>query len=201
MTEHDRRYLAWAGRQGPRVHDLDWRLRHLPWRHRFLLHRYAVQGRRVLDYGCGDGVLAVALARRGATVVGFDVSRAAIAQAARFGAGTTGLALTTSEPDGAAFDLVFCTEVLEHVENDAAFAARLAALARPGGLVIGTTPVGRAFWDPDHRHIYDVARLRALFEPLGRLRLRRRYRSTLRNLLPWRQRGAAVFHFELVRSG
>ena len=181
MTEHDRLYLAWAARQGPKVHDLDWRLRHLPWRHRFLLRRYPVRGRRVLDYGCGDGVLAVALA-----------------QAARFGAGIPGLTLTRSEPEGA-FDLVFCTEVLEHIEDDAGFAGRLAALALPGGLVIGTTPVGRAFWDPDHRHIYEAARLRAILEPLGQLRLRRRYRSALRNLLPWRQRGAAVFHFELVR--
>lgn len=199
MTAYDDRYREWAARQGSKVADLGWRLAHLPWRQRMLLRRYPLRGRRVLDYGCGDGVFAVALARRGAVVVGYDVSEAAIAQATRFRALVPELEVTTVEPEEAGFDLVFCTEVLEHAEDDRAFAARVIARVRAGGLLVGTTPVGRAFWDPDHKHVYDAEGLRAVLAPLGHLTIRRRYRTALRNLLPWPQEGAAVFHFEVTR--
>ena len=200
MTAYDDRYREWAARQGARVADLGWRLAHLPWRQRMLLRRYPLRGQRVLDYGCGDGVFAVALARRGATVVGYDVSEAAIAQAALFRDGIPELEVTTVEPEEAGFDLVFCTEVLEHAADDRTFAARVMARVRAGGLLVGTTPVGRAFWDPDHKHVYDADGLRAVLDPLGRLTVRRRYRTALRNLLPWPQAGAAVFLFEVSRA-
>jgi 2-polyprenyl-3-methyl-5-hydroxy-6-metoxy-1,4-benzoquinol methylase len=198
MTDYDQQYLAWAQRQGPRVADLPWRLAHLPWRQRMLVRHSQLRGRRVLDYGCGDGAFAAALALAGAAVVGYDISTTAIAQAARFAALTPGLVVSTSPPEPRAFDLVFCTEVLEHIEDDRAFAAQVAQCARPGGRVVGTTPVGRAFWDPDHKHIYDMAQLTAVLSPLGKVTIRRRYRTPLRNLLPWPQSGAAVFHFEIL---
>lgn len=199
MTDYDVRYREWIAPQGPEGLDLTARLAALPWRHRMLLRRYPVRGRRVLDYGCGDGVFCLALARAGAEVVGFDVSAAALAQARRFAAGSTGVHFTAVPPEPDTFDLVFCTEVLEHIEDDRAFAAQLLVRVRPGGRLVGTTPVGRAFWDPDHRHIYDAAGLAAILEPLGQVRIMRRYRSRLRNWLPWPQDGAAVFLFEVVR--
>ena len=55
-------------RQGPRALDLDWRLTHLLWRQRALLRRYSPEGKRVLDFGCMDGVFthqAAAAGRRG----------------------------------------------------------------------------------------------------------------------------------------
>jgi len=199
MTDADARYLDWIGKQGPAGLDCTARLSALPWRHRMLLRRYPVRGLRVLDYGCGDGIFALALARAGAEVVGYDISAAAIAQARRFADQAAAAAFTTEEPPAGGFDLVFCTEVLEHVPDDHLFAARVLDRARPGGRLIGTTPVGRAFWDPDHRREYDAARLAAVFRPLGAYRIRRRYRTPLRNWLPWPQRGAAVFLFDVVR--
>jgi 2-polyprenyl-3-methyl-5-hydroxy-6-metoxy-1,4-benzoquinol methylase len=199
MTDYDDAYRRWAAGQGPRVHDLDWRLANLPWRQRILLRRIPVRGRRVLDYGCGDGVFAAALARAGAGVTAFDVSGAALEQARAYAVHVPGLEIAAAEPPPRRFDVVFCTEVLEHVEDDRTFAVRVAERARPGGLVVGTTPVGQAFWDPDHKHSYDEAGLRAVLAPLGTLTLTRRYRTALRNVLPWPQAGAAVFLFEILR--
>jgi 2-polyprenyl-3-methyl-5-hydroxy-6-metoxy-1,4-benzoquinol methylase len=199
MTEHDSRFDAWFARQGPRAGDLQWRLAHLSWRHRVLLRRYPVQGLTVLDYGCGDGVFAAALSRLGASVVGYDVSTAAIAQAEQFSRIGAPFSVTTAEPDPHRFDIVFCTEVLEHAEDDRGFIAGVAERARPGGRLIGTTPVGRAFWDPDHKRVYDRRLLEQLLTPLGDLEIRRYYRTWARNLLPWEQRGAAVFIFRIER--
>lgn len=199
MTDYDAQYEAWIARQGLRARDLDWRLTHLPWRQRMLLGRLAVQGRRILDYGCGDGVFATALAQRGWHVTGYDVSQAAIDAARTLSAGRIGVHFTTEEPPDGTFDLVICTEVLEHIDDDREFAARVLARARPGGMLIGTTPVGRAFFDPDHRHVYDMPGLASILAPLGQVEIQRRYRTRLRNLLPWPQRGAAVFLFRVVR--
>lgn len=199
MSAHDERYRAWLVAQGPAGLDREARIASLPWRHRVLLRRYPVRGLRVLDYGCGDGIFALVVARTGATVIGFDLSTAAIEQARRFGAGETSVSFTTEAPAPGGFDLVFCNEVLEHVADDRAFAVALVACLRPGGRLVGTTPVGRAFWDPDHKRAYDAASLTAVLAPLGTLRLRRWYRTPLRNWLPWPQRGAAVFLFEVLR--
>ena len=67
-----------------------------------------------------------------------------------------------------------------------------------GGSVVGTTPVGSYFWDPDHKREYDEAMLKRVLAPWGRVRLHRYYRSTLRNFVPIRQCGAAVFIFEVT---
>ena len=51
--------------QGPRALDLDWRLGHLLWRQRALLRRYPPEGKRVLDFGCMDGVFTLRLQQLG----------------------------------------------------------------------------------------------------------------------------------------
>ncbi len=198
-TEYDRQYHVWLERQGDAVRDLEWRLRHLPWRQRVLLRRYPPAGKRVLDCGCMDGVFTFALQRAGARAVGYDISAAAIAQATVFRGAAATPVFTTQPPDPGTFDLVFCCEVLEHMRDDRAFAGELVRYLAPGGRVVGTTPVGHAFWDPDHKRTYDdEAALRRVLEPWGCVRLRRYYRTRLRNLLPVRQRGAAVFVFEVA---
>ena len=200
MTDHDARFQERFSRLGPRAGDLSWRLTQLPWRHRVLLRRYPVTSLRVLDYGCGDGLFASALARLGASVVGYDISGAAIAQAQRFAESGPAFAATTVEPPDGGFDIVFCTEVVEHADDDRSFIGRVFSRVRPGGLLVGTTPVGRAFWDPDHKRFYDQAGLLHLLAPLGAVELRRYYRTWARNLLPWAQRGAAVFIFQVRRT-
>jgi 2-polyprenyl-3-methyl-5-hydroxy-6-metoxy-1,4-benzoquinol methylase len=87
--------------------------------------------------------------------------------------------------------------VLEHVDDDRAFVGTLMRFLAPGGVLVGTTPVGRFFWDPDHKRLYDEELLERTLSPWGAVRIRRYYRTPLRNLLPFRQAGAAVFIFEV----
>jgi 2-polyprenyl-3-methyl-5-hydroxy-6-metoxy-1,4-benzoquinol methylase len=101
-------------------------------------------------------------------------------------------------PERGGFDIVYCQEVIEHVEDDSALIGDLVGFLAPGGSVVGTTPVGRYFWDPDHKRVYDEASLLRALDPWGRVRIRRYYRTRLRNLLPIRQRGAAIFIFEVM---
>lgn len=203
-AEYDRQYAVWVEKhlaQGEHMRDLEWRLHHLLWRHRVLLRRYDVRGQRVLDHGCMDGVFSLALQRAGAHVTGFDVSPAAIAQATAFRGDAPEPAFTLEPPEKGQFDMVFSNEVIEHMPDDQAFAGELASYLKTGGRIIGTTPVGRSFWDPDHKRLYDEPTLRRALQPWGRVTISRFYRSPLRNLLPIKQRGAAVFIFEVEKLG
>jgi 2-polyprenyl-6-hydroxyphenyl methylase/3-demethylubiquinone-9 3-methyltransferase len=132
----------WWDPQGPMrpLHDinpvrLDWVDRLAP-----------LAGRRVLDVGCGGGVLAEAMAQRGATVTGIDLSgkplRVAQLHALETGAPveyreTAAEALAAEQP--ATFDVVTCMEMLEHVPDPASVVAACATLAKPGGTVFFST--------------------------------------------------------------
>ena len=101
-------------------------------------------GRNVLDVGCGDGDLAVALWRRGAKAVGIDVSDAMIAaaeaRAKKHGADVAfHLAAAENLPfPPERFDVVVAVTILCFVENPAAIFREIARVLRPGGrLVIG----------------------------------------------------------------
>jgi 2-polyprenyl-3-methyl-5-hydroxy-6-metoxy-1,4-benzoquinol methylase len=196
-SEHDDQYRAWLTRQGPRALDLDWRLGHLLWRQRVLLRRYPPEGKRVLDFGCMDGVFTLRLQQLGGKAVGYDLSAEAIAQAEKFRGPASQPTFTTVAPGPGQFDVVYCNEVLEHVQDDVAFVGELVGFLAPGGLLVGTTPVGRFFWDPDHKRFYDKGSLQRALAPWGTVRIRRFYRTPLRNLLPFRQSGSAVFIFEV----
>jgi 2-polyprenyl-3-methyl-5-hydroxy-6-metoxy-1,4-benzoquinol methylase len=196
--EYDRQYRVWVERQGPRALDLDWRLTHLLWRHRALLRRYSPEGKRVLDFGCMDGVFTLRLQQLGGESVGYDISPAAIDQAKRFRGSAARPVFTTVPPGPGQFDRIYCSEVLEHVEDDSGLIGELVGYLAQGGAVVGTTPVGQNFWDPDHKRLYDEALLQRALAPWGKVRVHRYYRSPLRNLLPLRQRGAAVFIFEVT---
>lgn len=100
---------------------------------------------RVLDVGCGGGLLAEPLARLGAEVVATDPSPAAIA-AARAHAEAAGVTVDyrvgTAEDrlaESEVYDLVVASEVVEHVGDVPVFLQSLAALTRPGGLVVFST--------------------------------------------------------------
>ena len=196
--KYDDLYRAWLERQGEQALDPEWRKQHLLWRHRALLRRYPPGGKRVLDFGCMDGIFTLKLQELGGDAVGYDVSPAAIRQAERFRGPAERPVFSTEPPRPGGFDLVYCQEVMEHVPDDGALVGELVSFLAPGGSVVGTTPVGRYFWDPDHKHVYDETTLRRVLTPWGKVRLSRYYRTPLRNLVPVRQRGAAVFVFEVT---
>ncbi|HEV2569171.1 bifunctional 2-polyprenyl-6-hydroxyphenol methylase/3-demethylubiquinol 3-O-methyltransferase UbiG [Sphingomonas sp.] len=106
--------------------------------------RRPLAGRSAADVGCGAGLLCEPLARLGADVVGIDAAPENIA-AARLHAEGQGLAIDyrTGSIDvlGAEpFDLITSMEVIEHVEDPAAFLGGLAAALAPGGMLILSTP-------------------------------------------------------------
>ena len=106
-----------------------------------------LKGQRVLDVGCGGGILADAMARKGADVLGIDLAEKSlkVAQLHALEAGTSQItyrlvaaeALAAEMPDH--FDVVTCMEMLEHVPDPASAVQACARLAKPGGWVFFST--------------------------------------------------------------
>ena len=134
----------------PRFWDPDGEFRPLhllnPVRTSFIAERAALSGARVLDVGCGGGLLCEALARAGAQVTGIDLAPGMI-EVARLHALSQNLKIEYRIQDAqelaaaspGAFDIVTCMELLEHVPQPAATTAALARLTRGGGAVFVST--------------------------------------------------------------
>jgi 2-polyprenyl-6-hydroxyphenyl methylase/3-demethylubiquinone-9 3-methyltransferase len=104
-----------------------------------------LKGLRMLDIGCGGGILSEPLARLGADMVGADPAEANI-EAARLHAADGGLAIdyraTTAEAlseAGERFDVVLAMEVVEHVVDVNLFVELTGAMVKPGGLMVAAT--------------------------------------------------------------
>ena len=107
----------------------------------------ALNGHRVLDVGCGGGILADAMARKGAEVLGIDLAEKSlkVAQLHALEAGTPHIAYRQISAEALAdelpgqFDVVTCMEMLEHVPDPASIVRACAQLVKPGGWVFFST--------------------------------------------------------------
>jgi 2-polyprenyl-6-hydroxyphenyl methylase/3-demethylubiquinone-9 3-methyltransferase len=122
------------------LHDLN------PARLDYIEARAGLAGRRALDVGCGGGLLAEGMARRGARVTGIDLAPAVL-EVARLHALDAGIevdyrqvaAEALAAAESGTFDLVTCLEMLEHVPDPAGIVQAIARLVRPGGDVVCST--------------------------------------------------------------
>ena len=118
-----------------------------PLRLDWIQSQFPLAGQRVLDVGCGGGILADSMARKGADVLGIDLAGKAlrVAQLHALEAGTPRVAyrevsveaLAAEQP--ASFDAVTCMEMLEHVPDPASVVRACAALVKSGGWVFFST--------------------------------------------------------------
>lgn len=117
-----------------------------PLRLGYIDQRAPLNGRRVLDIGCGGGLLSEAMAERGARVTGIDLSDGAL-KVAKLHLKESGRqvdyrlvsaeALAAESPG--AFDTVVCMEMLEHVPDPGSVIRACATLVKPGGAVLFST--------------------------------------------------------------
>jgi 2-polyprenyl-6-hydroxyphenyl methylase/3-demethylubiquinone-9 3-methyltransferase len=123
-------------------------------------------GERVLDLGCGAGRFLTALREAGAEPVGVELSEAAAARARR---NAPGVHVALVEPDGSlplphrSVDLVWCSEVLEHVADVAGLLVEVRRVLRPGGRLLVTVP----FHGRVQAALVALTRFDSHFDPLG----------------------------------
>lgn len=132
----------WWDPKGPlqALHDIN------PLRVGYIREKSGISGQKILDAGCGGGILSEALAAAGANVTGIDFSEAVLA-AAREHARASGIDVKYRQTGAesfvrefpGAFDVVACMELLEHVPNPASIVSACAALVKPGGHVFFST--------------------------------------------------------------
>ncbi len=118
-----------------------------PLRLEWIDQRARVSGKQALDVGCGGGILADAMARRGANVLGIDLSTKALRVAALHALEAETPSVEYREVSAEAlalempahFDVVTCMEMLEHVPDPASVVAACASLCKPGGWIFFST--------------------------------------------------------------
>lgn len=122
------------------LHDIN------PLRLDWIDQRAGLAGKSVLDVGCGGGILAEAMAARGATVTGIDMSEKSlrVAELHRLESGAAvgyeeAMAEDFAERHAGEFDVVTCMELLEHVPQPSSVVAACARLVKPGGQVFFST--------------------------------------------------------------
>lgn len=142
VAKFDEAAARWWDREGEfkPLHDIN------PLRLRFIQDRVSLHGKRVVDIGCGGGILTESLRLQGADVVGIDAGEGPlkVAKLHLFESGLdidyrhcTAEELAASEPNS--FDVVTCMEMLEHVPDPASVISACATLVKPGGRLFFST--------------------------------------------------------------
>jgi 2-polyprenyl-6-hydroxyphenyl methylase/3-demethylubiquinone-9 3-methyltransferase len=122
------------------LHDIN------PLRVGWIDERAPLHGKKVADIGCGGGIVAEAMAQRGATVTGIDMGetplKVAQLHALESGVDVTYRQITAeqlAEEEAGQYDVVTCLEMLEHVPDPSLVIAACAKLLKPGGQVFFST--------------------------------------------------------------
>lgn len=132
----------WWDRKGEfkPLHDIN------PLRANWIEERVTLAGKRVLDVGCGGGILSEAMAQRGAEIVGIDMGEAplAVARLHQLESGVQAQYLHTTaeqlaQEQAGSFDVVTCLEMLEHVPDPASVVQACQRLTKPGGHIFFST--------------------------------------------------------------
>ena len=109
-------------------------------------NQISIAGKKILDFGCGNGGLTVALAKGGATVTGIDISEQSINRAkalCRDYGVQADLSISLNYADefsSESFDIIVCNDVIEHVDSFDRLARAHARLLRPNGVVVFNPP-------------------------------------------------------------
>ena len=129
-----------SGSEFKALHDIN------PLRLDFIDERASLKGKKVIDVGCGGGILAESMAQRGASVTGIDMGEAPLAVAKlhlkESGQSVDYQRITAEELANKApgsFDVVTCMEMLEHVPDPGSTIAACAKLTKPGGHIFFST--------------------------------------------------------------
>lgn len=142
IAKFDALASRWWDREGEfkPLHDIN------PLRLGFIDQHVSLAGKRVLDVGCGGGILSEAMAKRGADVTGIDLGEAPLSVARLHGL-ESGVEVnyrhasveTLAEEQAGEFDVVTCLEMLEHVPDPGSVIQACAKLVKPGGHLFFST--------------------------------------------------------------
>jgi 2-polyprenyl-6-hydroxyphenyl methylase/3-demethylubiquinone-9 3-methyltransferase len=139
VAKFDAHGALWWDKNGPlkTLHDIN------PARLAFIKQHTRLQGRTVLDLGCGGGILTEAIAAEGAEVIGIDASQEAIVAATQHAlchaSHATYYHTLIEHYQGPSVDIVTCMEMLEHVPDPHAIILQITRFIKPGGYLFLST--------------------------------------------------------------
>lgn len=131
-----------------------------------------LEGRRVVDFGCGTGSVSAALEAQGIRVCGVDMDLGALRHARSRMDGCLVCTSGLRPPFDGPYDAVLLADVIEHVDDDAALIAACAGVVHDRGVVLLTVPAGPWLWSPldevaGHKRRYSKASLIRAIERAG----------------------------------